>query len=527
MKAGKHARLRIAVIGAGWAGCAAAVELTLQGHAVHLFDAARQPGGRARALHRQRDDWESGLDNGQHILLGAYRESLRMMRAVGVDPRASLLRLPLQMRYPPGSGGMDFQCPRLPSPLHLLIGLLRTTGLAWADKLALARFSTTARWIEWRLNTDCSVTQLLHRFDQTPRVIELLWRPLCLAALNTPPERASAQVFLNVLRDSLGARRAASDMLVPRTDLGQLFPVPATRFIAQRGGRVRLGCRVQGVDIRDGLFDVRHAGHALTTVERAVNQAVQQAGNESASRSYDLQGNQASGALAAERFNCVIVALPPADSARLLDASGLTLTETSHQIDMDDGTMLGTGADHGVQSAPGLTDPAQGEPQSPLRQVSMTSLNHEPITTCYLRYDPGVALELPLFALRDDPLIGHYGQFVFDRGQLDQSQRGILAVVISASADAVSMPADTLGRLIAAQLADVFTDERLRAPLSMRIVSEKRATFSCTPGLVRAAAITGIPGLFLAGDHVAGDYPSTIEGAVRSGIEAARLALQG
>ena len=106
----------------------------------------------------------------------------------------------------------------------MVVALLRASGLARADKLALARFSTTARWMGWQLHTDCSVAELLERFDQTERLIRLMWRPLCLAALNTPPERASAQVFLNVLRDSLGAGRRASDMLVPRTDLSSLVP---------------------------------------------------------------------------------------------------------------------------------------------------------------------------------------------------------------------------------------------------------------------------------------------------------------
>jgi predicted NAD/FAD-binding protein len=189
---------KIAVIGGGWAGCAAAVELSSDGHLVTLFESARTLGGRARRVEFE----GKTLDNGQHILLGAYTETLRLLRTVGIDPDAALLRLPLQMRYPDTSGGMNFVAPRLPAPLHLLAALWRARGLAREDKLALARFSTTARWMAWQLHTDCSVAELLDRFDQTERLIKLMWRPLCIAALNTPPERASAQVFLNVLRRS-------------------------------------------------------------------------------------------------------------------------------------------------------------------------------------------------------------------------------------------------------------------------------------------------------------------------------------
>jgi len=155
--------LAVAVIGAGWAGCAAAVELAAAGCTVTLYEAARSLGGRARGveLHARM------LDNGQHILLGAYNDTLRLLRRVGIDAKTALLHLPLQMRYPPAGGGMDFLAPRLPAPLHLTVALLRAKGLMWADKMALARFSSTARWMGWQLHTDCSVSELLERFDQT------------------------------------------------------------------------------------------------------------------------------------------------------------------------------------------------------------------------------------------------------------------------------------------------------------------------------------------------------------------------
>jgi predicted NAD/FAD-binding protein len=226
---------QVAVVGGGWAGCAAAVELTQAGHHVTLFEAARTLGGRARRVSTDRCD----LDNGQHIMLGAYSESLRLMRHVGVDRRTALLSLPLQMRYVPGNGGMDFVAPRLPAPLHIGLALLRAKGLSREDKMSLARFSTAARWMDWKLATDCSVAELMERFDQTARLVQLMWRPLCLAALNTAPERASANVFLAVLRDSLGARRAASDMLLPRADLSALFPDAAAKWLIERGATVR------------------------------------------------------------------------------------------------------------------------------------------------------------------------------------------------------------------------------------------------------------------------------------------------
>ncbi|MDQ1922006.1 hydroxysqualene dehydroxylase HpnE [Massilia pseudoviolaceinigra] len=431
-----------AVIGAGWAGCSAAVELARAGCKVTLFEAARTLGGRARAVDVQGRQ----LDNGQHILLGAYKESLRLMRAVGIDLGAAMLYLPLQMRYPKESGGMDFVAPRLPAPLHLALALLSADGLAFADKMALARFSSTARWMGWRLHTDCSVSELLERYDQTDRLIELMWRPLCLAALNTAPERASAQVFLAVLRDSLGASRASSDMLLPRVDLSALFPVAAAAFVERAGGAVRLGAKVGSLAPADAT-----GGWLLGE---------------------------------GERFGAVVIATAPPAAATLLEQAG----------------------------APELA-------------ASLQHFEYEPITTCYLQYPAATRLDLPFYALRDNAASGHWGQFVFDRGQLDAAQAGLFSVVISASGAASEPGREALAQAVASQLAAVLRRPELSHPEWVQVISEKRATFACTPGLARPANATGLASLALAGDYTASDYPATIESAVRSGVAAARVVL--
>ncbi|WP_019140910.1 hydroxysqualene dehydroxylase HpnE [Noviherbaspirillum massiliense] len=433
-------RKRIAVIGGGWAGCAAAVELARLGHQVKLFEAARTLGGRARCVEME----GTILDNGQHILLGAYSETLRLLRLIGIRPEQAMLRLPLQMRHPQGSGGMEFVAPRLPAPFHMLAGLLRARGLATQDRLALARFMSTARWMGWQLHDDCSVSELLDRFDQTDRLVQLMWRPLCIAALNTPPERASAKVFLNVLRDSLGGRRAASDMLIPRVDLTSLFPTDARAFIEAHGGSVQTGAAVKEMRKRDDRWEIS----AADTEDEC------------------------------DGFDGIVIATPPAAAATLL----------REWIDV-----------------------------SPLE-----ALTYEPISTCYLQYGPDVGLPEPFFALLDDPSAGEWGQFVFDRAQLDPKQAGLLSVVISASSEAIACGHDALATAVAAQLAKVFRQPRLMHPQWTKVISEKRATFSCAPALVRPGTSIGIDNLALAGDYTASDYPATLESAVRSGVQAAR-----
>ena len=199
-------KLNVAIIGGGYAGMAAAAELATQRIPLTLFESSRQLGGRARAVETH----GLVLDNGQHILLGAYSETLRLMRLVGADAERLLLRLPLTLSYP---GRLHLAAPRLPAPLHLLLALLSARGLDWSEKLAAVRFMQALRRCGFKLvagTANATVNDLLAAHAQPQRVCEYLWRPLCVAALNTPPDAAAAQVFCNVLRDSLAAARQAS-----------------------------------------------------------------------------------------------------------------------------------------------------------------------------------------------------------------------------------------------------------------------------------------------------------------------------
>lgn len=231
---------RVAIVGAGYAGCAAAVTLAARGVPVTLLESGPVPGGRARRV-RTRD---VELDNGQHILSGAYSELLRLMRQVGV-PSDAVLRCPLELRY---ADGFALRALWLPAPLGLLFGLLLAGGLPFAERIGAVRFMLAMRHCGFRLPADTSVADLLARHGQDGRIGHYLWRPLCVSALNTPPEGASAQLFLNVLRDTLAAGDEASDLLLPKADLSRLFPEPACDFVRAKGGEVRCGETVRDLE---------------------------------------------------------------------------------------------------------------------------------------------------------------------------------------------------------------------------------------------------------------------------------------
>lgn len=244
MRAGLD-RPSVAVVGGGWAGCAAALTLAESGVAVTLYESSRTLGGRARAVALE----GQVLDNGQHILLGAYETTLGLIDRLDTEPQG-LWRLPLTIEQPP-----DFRlaCPRLPAPLHLAAGLLGAEGLDWGEKLAAARWAhSLIRGAD--VPTDGSVSELTR--TQPEKLRRLLWHPLCVSALNTPPALASARVFRDVIRAAFGGRTRHSDLLLPRRDLSALFPEPAARRIAAVGGSVRRACRVTALDATEDAIAV-------------------------------------------------------------------------------------------------------------------------------------------------------------------------------------------------------------------------------------------------------------------------------
>jgi squalene-associated FAD-dependent desaturase len=239
--------VKVAIVGAGYAGMAAAVTLAERGIPVTVFESGTVPGGRARRVRSQDGD----LDNGQHILVGAYTELLRVMRVVGV-PSDSVLRLPLELRY---ADGFALRTLRLPAPFGLLGGLLLAHRLPLAERIGAVRFMLGLRRAGFRVHQDCSVRELLQEYRQDGRIGHYLWRPLCVSALNTPPEHASAQVFATVLRDSLAGNSEASDLLLPRVDLSRLFPEPAAEFVRSHRGEIRYGETVRDLAALRQHFD--------------------------------------------------------------------------------------------------------------------------------------------------------------------------------------------------------------------------------------------------------------------------------
>ena len=417
----------IAVVGGGWAGIAAAVQAADDGHRVTLCEMAPHLGGRARSL----TTGEIRLDNGQHILIGAYTETLALMGRLGVEPEQVLLRMPLALRYPDGSG---LALPGGPPLLSFLRGVAWRAGWSWRERLALLREAASWAATGFRCDPARTVADLCARL---PRPVQQeLIEPLCVAALNTPAAQASASVFLRVLHDALFSGAGSADLLLPRRGLDALLPVPALRWLALNQIALRLGRRAT-----------------------------------------ELRPEGAGWRLDGEPFDAIVLACSAAEAARL------------------------------------------AAPIAPDWSTQAAALDYEPIITLYLRC-PGARLPLPMMALREGP--DAPAQFVFDLGAIGGAA-GVFALVVSGARDWVRAGLDATGRAALAQVVAAFPAGTWpTAPTLLRVLAEKRATFRCTPGLRRPPAAIA-PGMAAAGDYIQGPYPATLEGAVRSGRQAADL----
>ncbi|HET9385817.1 MAG TPA: hydroxysqualene dehydroxylase HpnE, partial [Gemmatimonadales bacterium] len=224
----------VIVVGGGFAGLSAATALAERGASVLVLEARPSLGGRATAF----TDPASGqrVDNGQHVLTGAYRETFRFLRRLGMDTGVRL-QPGLSVDIVDRAGRASrLACPPVPAPLHLLIGALRWDAIGWKDVRALARMRRGGG----AAPPSATVRTWLEQQGQTPRLIELLWEPLAVAALNQSIDQAAASMFRAVLTRTFTRDRRDSALGLLLRRLDELYALPSKALIERRGGEVRL-----------------------------------------------------------------------------------------------------------------------------------------------------------------------------------------------------------------------------------------------------------------------------------------------
>ena len=445
-----NANTHVAIIGGGCAGLSAAAALVEKGLKVTLFEASSQLGGRARTVLVENNSLMQLLDNGQHMMLGAYRETLALLGKMGISEDKAFMRIPLEINMRSSSAKSEFHLKTssyLPSPLNVLIGLFGCKGISISELISAIKFMVYLQKVHFQINADKTLAVLLNEHQQSDQLITMLWEPLCLAALNTPIAIASSKIFLNVLKDSfsndtLTSRKKSSDFLLPRADLSKIIANPIAHYIQENGSEIKLNRRIRSLKL-DG------SGFSLETKDGQ------------------------------HFFSHVVIAAPAARLDKLIE----------------------------------------GFPKLQHVYNQIQNYSYQPIYTIYLQYPQDFKLPNVMTGLT-----GTIGQWVFDRGQLCD-QKGLIAVIVSASGKHQQLSQDELALQIAKELHQAF--DNMPKPLWHKVIAEKRATFACTSRLYRPSNKTLQSRLYLAGDYTYADYPATIEGAVRSGNACANLIANG
>lgn len=436
----------IAIIGGGCAGLSAATTLVDYGFSVTLFEASSELGGRARTVKITNNSGLHLLDNGQHILLGAYSATLKLLNKIGLEEKQIFLRLPLQIIMRDCYEKVTFSLKSayyLPAPFDMLFALLSCKGLSLLERIVAIKLMIKVKISHYTIKEDCPLEPFLIKHQQTKRLITMLWEPLCLAALNTPIAMASTQIFLNALHDSFSKKgnsrgKKNNDFLLPKLDLSKIIAEPISKYITTKGTKIKLNNRVKSLVSEDTGFTL-------------------QTQNEQSFFSHVIIATQA------------------------------------------------TSLDKLTSACPKLNTLA----------TQIKNYSYQPIYTVYLQYPDSIKLPNAMTGL-----VNTMAQWVFDKGQLDE-QSGLIAVVISGSGRHQTLTHDELALQVSEELSQAFPD--MPKPIWHQVIAEKRATFSCTPNLARPNNKTFQKNLYLAGDYTYANYPATIEGAIRSGIDCANL----
>ncbi len=262
----------VVVVGGGFAGLSAAARLASMGARVLVLEAKARLGGRATSF----PDRDSGevVDNGQHVLLGCYTDTFQFLERVGAlgnvrqQPQLAATMIDRRGRR------SRLVCPALPSPLHLLAGILDWDGISWRDRLSvfsmaaplkLARKSLAPGSTLQAASPGETVENFLLHHGQSARMCEMFWNPLALAACNQRPEVAAAPTFVRVLAEMFGADAKSAALVLPIKPLQEMYAEPARAYLAQRGGEVRTGAAAKVLADGDRVVGVETASERWET----------------------------------------------------------------------------------------------------------------------------------------------------------------------------------------------------------------------------------------------------------------------
>lgn len=245
----------ILIVGGGFAGLAAGVALAKEGRPVRLLEQKPHLGGRASSFLDSATG--SVVDNGQHLFMGCYHQTIEFLKTIG-----TLDRLKFQAGLTVPFLGVDgrgsvLKCPQLPAPWHLLFGVLRSGSFNWSEKFQILGMRRALGGAAGSNNglSALTVDQWLNGLGQSESVRRNFWNLICIGAMNEDPGIASAELFERVLKIALFGSSGDSNLGIARVGLSDLYTQAASDYISSRGGKVELSKNVTGLRISNGVCE--------------------------------------------------------------------------------------------------------------------------------------------------------------------------------------------------------------------------------------------------------------------------------
>lgn len=454
----------LTIIGGGFAGLAAALRLHHAGVKIQIIEKRPFFGGRAYSFREPKTG--ATVDNGQHLLMGAYHETFAFLRSLGTLGKLDF-QDKLQVSYAFKKEGVKkLSCPQLPAPLHLGFGLLGFEGLKFKDKWGMGRLIRFCQQQSQNHNghggddrpvapteslDELTLTQLLQETRQTPESIRVFWEPLVLATLNEPLSQASSEMFFNVLRLGFLSKRKDSRLVFPKVGFSELYGKPAAELLQKADVPIHFQTQIESLEkVSAGErshWNIRTSGGKQLKSER------------------------------------ILLAVPPDALTKILKNSPSLIPEI---------------------------------------QDGLSQFQPAPIVSINLWYKDFSPRE-SFVGLLDSPLHWMFHKAKIFKNEGTPGAENYLSVVVSGAYDLAGQDKAHLVDLTKRELEHFYPELKGKELLHSQVIKEHGATFSGRVGLkkYRPQSKTKVPGLYLAGDWTATDLPATIESAVKSGHQAA------
>ena len=418
------------IIGGGFAGLSAASFLAGKGIKVHLLEASPKLGGRAYSfIHKNKNDV---IDNGQHILMGCYKNTIEFLKLIGAENNISFQKN-LKVNFVERNGGIHkLDASTLFYPFNLLKGILNYSAIKFSERLSILRLFLKLIFINPLKYENYSVEEWLKSENQNERIIKSLWEILVVGTLNTTAQKASAEIFIKILKVIFFTGNESSVIVLPETGLSEMYCENSKNFIENNGGIVSFPERVTGLEIENN------------EVKKVIT-------NKDMYSDFDF-----------------VISTVPFHSFRKIISEPELLNE--HKIDME---------------------------YSPILTVHLW-LNENPFNEKF-------------YGLIDSKV-----HWLFNHGKH-------ITLVTSAADEFIEKKDEEIIEIIYSQIENYFPIFYRTFVAEFLIIKEKRATFIPTveSTKLRRKLKFQYKNLFVAGDWVNTDLPSTIESAVLSGRKAA------